>query len=329
MKAGVLKICRGRYASLSRAIWNHLPPFLSRISGRELHAIIRRHSGRRQSFGTFFLRNRAELELMCRLLDEKGAGGSSTDIAVLACSKGAEVYSILWTIRSRLPDLKVTWRAVDISQEILDFAQKGVYLRSDLDILSVPNRQGMPASDLTRNTWRDQTASIFERMTPEEMEAMFDLEGDQAKIRPWLKEGIIWVCGNAGDPEMVNVLGPQDIVVANRFLCHMEPKAAEKCLRNIAGLVKPGGYIFVSGVDLDVRTRVARAMDWKPVTDLIREVHEGDSSLRNGWPVEYWGLEPFYDDRADWQFRYASVFQIGASLAVGSPRTPVAARFPS
>ena len=329
MKANVLRKCRGRYVSLSRAIWKHLPPLLRRISDRPLHAIIRRHSDRRQSFGTFFLRNRAELELMCRLLEEKAAGGSTIDIAVLACSKGAEVYSFLWTIRSRFPDMTVTCHAVDISQEILDFARKGVYLHGDLDTLGVPTCQSIPANDVTRNTCRDQTASMFDRMTPKEIKAMFDLEGDQAKIRPWLKEGITWVCGNAGDAEMVSALGPQDMVVANRFLCHMGPEAAEECLRNIAGLVKPGGYIFVSGVDLDVRARVARAMDWKPITDLIREIHEGDSSLRNGWPLEYWGLEPFRDDRTDWQFRYASVFQIGANVAFASPGTPVSARGPS
>ena len=98
--------------------------------------------------------------------------------------------------------------------------------------------------------------------------------------------------------------------MANRFLCHMEPAAAETCLRNVARLVKPGGYLFVSGIDLDVRTRVARGLGWKPVPTLIREIHEGDTSLRRGWPMEYWALEPFNDDRPDWKTRYASVFQI-------------------
>ena len=110
---------------------------------------------------------------------------------------------------------------------------------------------------------------------------------------------------------MVSVLGPQDMVVANRFLCHMEPVNAERCLRIIARLVKPGGYLFVSGLDLDVRTKVAREMGWKPVTGLIREIHEGDASLRRDWPLEYWGLEPFQDNRPDWRIRYASVFQLG------------------
>ena len=53
------------------------------------------------------------------------------------------------------------------------------------------------------NTCRDQKTSMFERMTDEEIEAMFELTGDEARIRSWLKEGIIWVCGDAGSPEVV------------------------------------------------------------------------------------------------------------------------------
>ena len=63
---------------------------------------------------------------MRRLLGQK-THGAEVAIAVLACSKGAEVYSILWSIRTSRPDLKVTLQAVDISQEIIDFAKEGAY----------------------------------------------------------------------------------------------------------------------------------------------------------------------------------------------------------
>ena len=245
------------------------------------------------------------------LLDQK-SHGSSLAISVLACSKGAEVYSIAWTIRSARPDLKLNIHAVDISQDVLRFAERGIYSLKSPDVLNTPNHERVTETwEQTWNTWRDQNASIFERMTNGEMEAMFDRDDHQVKVKSWLQEGIIWHLGNAGDPEMVSVLGPQDMVVANRFLCHMEPVNAERCLRIIARLVKPGGYLFVSGLDLDVRTKVAREMGWKPVTGLIREIHEGDASLRRDWPLEYWGLEPFQDNRPDWRIRYASVFQLG------------------
>src|SRR6202012_3723415 len=96
------------------------------LYGRHLNAVVRLQAERKQYVATFFLRNRPELELL-RLLLEQKASGSVVNISVLACSKGAEVYSILWTIRSARPDLRIAMHAVDISREILDFAERGGY----------------------------------------------------------------------------------------------------------------------------------------------------------------------------------------------------------
>jgi chemotaxis methyl-accepting protein methylase len=312
----ILRRCLGAYLIQIRRIWNHLSisshrNLLVNSFGRHLHSIVRLQAERKQYFATYFLRNRAELELMRRLVDGC-PHGSSLEISVLACSKGAEVYSILYAIRSARPDLRLRTRAVDISQEIVDFADRGVYSLDRLDDLQRLSQVAVTREgDLSWNTGRDQQTSIFERVTDDEMRAMFDVEGNEARIKPWLKEGITWMQEDAGDPELAAALGPQDIVVANRFLCHMPRVSAEKTLRNLARLVKPGGYLFVSGIDLEVRTKVAQERDWKPVTDLMREIHEGDVSIRRGWPLEYWGLEPFCDNRPDWRMRYASVFQIG------------------
>jgi len=117
----------------------------------------------------------------------------------------------------------------------------------------------------------------------------------------------------AGDPRMANILELQDLVAANEFLCHMNAPEAEKCLRNIAHLVAPRGYLVVSGIDLDVRTKVALDLGWTPVPDLIEEIHNGDPSVWRDWPWRYWGLEPFDRRRPDWAVRYASFFQLGKS----------------
>ena len=238
-------------------------------------------------------------------------------ISVVACSKGAEVYSILWKIRSARPDLTVIASAVDISQEVIDFAAVGTYCLNSIDATTTPDReQTGQANDMNwkDQLWGQQALSMFERMTAEEIHQMFEVTDNQAMIRPWLKQGITWLSGDATDPKFAAAFGPQDIVVANRFLCHMEPATAEACLRNIARLVKPGGYIFVSGIDLDVRAKVARDSGWQPVTHLIKEVHEGDFSLIKGWPLEYWGLEPFCQDPVECRVRFASVFRITESV---------------
>jgi len=74
--------------------------------------------------------------------------------------------------------------------------------------------------------------------------------------------------------------------------------------------VKRGGLLFVTGVDLDVRAKVARDLGWQPVLELIEEIHEGDPSVRRDWPWAWWGLEPLNKERADWQMRYATAFQL-------------------
>jgi len=286
------------YLRLNRWMWKHLPPSLTtllplRSYGNLLHSLVRMRTPRRQFFGTYFFRNRPQLELIRRLANQRGLG-FTLKIAFLGCSNGAEVYSILWTIRSRRPDLKVIAHAVDISKDILEVAQEGVYSLKAPEFVEAPT---------------------LARMNGDELQDMFDIdrEGDVVKIKPWIKEGIIWHLGDAASPELLNVVGPQDMVVANNFLCHMAPPTAERCLRNIARLVTPTGYLFVSGIDLDVRTKVALDLGWKPVHDLMEDMHDGDPSVRGDWPWQYWGLEPFSKKRRDWKLRYASAFQLGVN----------------
>jgi SAM-dependent methyltransferase len=283
----------GFYLRLNKRMWEHLPCrvrnlYPVRSYAAWLHTLVCLRARRQQFFGTFFLRNRPALDLMRRLADQKPQG-STLRIAVLGCSIGAEVYSILWGIRSARPDLKVLLDAVDISKEILSFAEKGIY---------------------AAGTSRLVSASIFERLTKAEMEEMFDWDADRATVKSWLREGITWHLRDADDPKLINILGPQDMVFASNFLCHMAPADAEKCLGNIAQLVSPGGYLFVSGVDLDVRTKVALDLGWEPVPELIAEIHDGDPSVRADWPWEWWGLEPLNRRRNDWRTRYAAVFRI-------------------
>ena len=76
-----------------------------------------------------FMRNRPELELLVRLLCHK-SGAAPVNLTVLGCSKGAEVYSISYALRSAYPDLKVNIQALDISLDVVEFA-KGEFTLSD------------------------------------------------------------------------------------------------------------------------------------------------------------------------------------------------------
>jgi chemotaxis methyl-accepting protein methylase len=281
------------FISLNERAWNHLPSALKasrlmRPYGAFLHSLVKAGSVPAQSHGTYFLRNRPELELLTRIAKRKPEGATLT-IVVLGCSNGAEVYSVLWRIRSARPDLNIKTQAIDVSSEIIEVAREGCYCDQ---------------------VWRNLHSSIFERLTESEARALFEGIPTHLKIKSWVKEGVTWLVADARDPKLVAQLGLQDIVIANRFLCHMGSRDAEGCLRNVARLVRPGGNLFVSGVDIDVRTKVAQDLAWIPIRELLEEIHDGDPSLRGGWPWHYWGLEPLDRTRPDWVTRYASVFEL-------------------
>jgi hypothetical protein len=282
----------GIYLRINRALWKRLPTALldTRAAcwyGGILHTLVCRSANRQQFFGTFFLRNRPELELIRRVIQSRPQG-SMLRIAVLGCSTGAEVYSLLWTIRSARLDLKLQTHALDISPHILSIAEAAVY---------------------TDESCQQLGRSIFERLSTTERQDMFDWDGEKATVKPWIRAGITWHVGDAADAGLIRALGPQDIVLASNFLCHMPPPLAEACLRNVARLVDYGGHLFVLGVDLSVRSKVARDLGWQPVPDLIREIHNGDPTLRGDWPWEWWGLEPLDDKRHDWRSRYAVAYR--------------------
>ena len=281
------------YLEANRRLWVRLPVSLSELGpvrayGNLLHILARRYGTRAQAPSTFFLRNRPALELIRRLIG-RSAAGDTLRVAVLGCSTGVEAYSIAWTILAARPDLKLILHAMDISKRAVEFGSRGRY--------------SLVAAELT-------DTNIFERMTETEIMELFDRDGDVVAVKSWIKDAIRWQAGDASDSETLDALGPQDIVVANNFLCHMPPLIAEKCLHNIARLVRPHGYVFVSGIDLDVRTKVASDLGWYPVKDLLEEIHEGDPCMKSYWPCHYVGLEPLNKNREDWVRRYAAAFQV-------------------
>ena len=282
----------GAFLRGNRLAWSILPASMTSLAplrryGEFSARVARAHDRRGQAFSTYFMRNRPALELMRRLV-ERRTRQDALRVAVLGCSTGPEAYSVAWGVRTAQPDVKLVLHAMDISPDAVEIARRGSYSVNDPELMEL---------------------NILERMTSAEIEDMFDRDGDVVSIKPWLREGIEWRVGDAGKVRARDLLGPQDIVVASNFLCHMAPTAAEQCLRNIARLVRPGGYLFVSGIDLDVRTKVAADLGWRPVQELLEDIHEGDACMKAYWPWHYAGLEPLNKKRSDWKLRYAVAFR--------------------
>jgi chemotaxis protein methyltransferase CheR len=157
---------------------------------------------------------------------------------------------------------------------------------------------------------------------------LFTRQADTLSVQHWLKDNVTWSVGDACSPDLVT-LGLYDFVLANNFLFHMPPARAEACLRNIVQLIAPNGYLFVAGIDLDVRSSTVRDLGLTPITTKFEAVYTAEELLE-AWPLRFWGLEPMDRKRRDWPVRYTTVFRVpdgGSITATGRARSTVNQRY--
>jgi chemotaxis methyl-accepting protein methylase len=210
--------------------------------GRYLYARSRTRRGQRPVCEhTFFFRNPAQFEALADIACAWPAGAAPR-IASIGCSTGAELYSAVWAIGRVRPDCRVVGLGVDVSDASLDAARLARYPRSAFEL---------------------------QRLAPEEVgrlcsEGLFEADGDALVVRPPVKDGVRWRRSSVLDPAFVDDVAPQDVVFANNMLCHFENARAEAALRNLAAILAPGGYLFMYGVDPDLKTRVIRALGLRP-----------------------------------------------------------------
>jgi hypothetical protein len=269
-----------------RKLWLKLPSGIHslppvRAFGKFVFKRTYARQARRQSEYTRFLRNLPLLEVLRHLILQKPQA-SSLRLAVIGCSTGAELYSALWIIRSARPDLDVAAVGVDISSSVVEKARAGIYAYSDRELKYI---------------------------SEETIDCLFVRDGNSVKVKEWIRAGVSWRVEDARNPQLLQALGSQDVVMANNFLIHLSDLEAEACLLNIIRLIKPGGHIFTYGINLDVKTRVVRTYGLIPIRFKIEEIHNADRSIYS-WPLDYWGLEPLDKGRLDWDVRYATVFKV-------------------
>lgn len=207
-------------------------------------------------------------------------------IVSLGCSTGAELYSALWLIRRARPTLAIQALGIDSAEECIQAASRGVYPFRVIEVAG---------------------------MSETSYERLFAREGKTLVVQDWVKEAVTWAVGDACSSDLAARFGLHDVVLANNFLFAMSPERSESCLRNLTRLVAPDGYLVVSGVDLDLRSRILGELGFLPVTARCEEIHTAED-VHTAWPLRFWGLEPIDRTRQDWPARYTTVFQSPAKL---------------
>ncbi len=297
MRNFIIKMIRKLGALLLKVntnCWEWVPESVKKsrfglLWGRWIFRLVEVRGGRNQLTTTYFFRSRAEIYQWLNIVDNL-MPAPELNISIVGCSEGAEVYTLVYAIRKRFPSLNLHIHGYDINEAAVTTAKEARY-PSDSQLLS--------------------------KMTAEEQADLFDTDGEFSRVKPMYREGITWEWQDPTKDPNLSSLPKQDIVLANRLLFHMYRDEQRQTLAAIATMVRPGGYLLVSGVDLDIRTKLAKKNGWVPITDLVEEIHTGDETMTIDWPLKYWGLEPLDKNQKDWPLRYCPVFQIPYSCSSG------------
>ncbi|MFS8110386.1 CheR family methyltransferase [Rhizobium jaguaris] len=282
-----------------RAFWETIPSPVRRTplmfrTGRYIYRRFTRNTSRVQSHYTQFMRNPPLLSLIGALASQYPRNGN-VRIASVGCSTGAELYSVLYSVRKIRSDLRLTALGADISSEVVEVARRGVY------------HPDVPAAEGSLYiAGRAEVASVD---VPSLMEILQPLPDGSLQVKDWLRQDVTWLTADATDGRLLDLVGRQDFLLANNFMGPMEDRVAERCLRNMMSLVAPGGYLIVDGIDLDVKTKVLKASGFRPVLTSQEEIWASDGS-KNGWPWLRWAREPLDRREPNWAVRYSVIFHL-------------------
>lgn len=255
------------------------------------HRVSLRTGRRENSTFTGFYRLPSQFEALTgpviQFLDEE-IGKRRLEIIVFGSSNGAEPYTISSLLGTTHPDLEFRISAYDIDPEIIEKARSASY---------------SPEEDVYNN-----------RVIQEEfIQRTFYLADGRLQVKTEVAAPVRFEVADALDPTLSEEVGQADILFAQNFLFHLEPKVALAALRNLCRLLGERAALFVDGVDLNIRSRVTEEFALEPLDYRVEEIHnEARWARAPGWPYAYWGLEPFMTTSRNWRRRYATIFLKGS-----------------
>jgi chemotaxis methyl-accepting protein methylase len=213
--------------------------------------------------------------------------GEALKVTVMGCSIGAEAYSIASILRNRHPDMAFTVHAYDIDQACIDKAKSARYTSEEVINHEILNNE-MLISDFVNDT--------------------FDKVDGSYVIKSDIRKHVHFDVADVLDPNLRERVGTSDIVYAQNFLFHLKRKEALQGLINICSLLNPKSALFITGIDPDILVSQTRKHNLIPCDYRAEEIHKEMAMIRQGWPYNYSGCEPFMTVRKDWKRRYSTIF---------------------
>lgn len=234
---------------------------------------------------TSFYRSPLQLEALVGpvLSHLERIGVRSPSILLLAGSIGAEAYTIASELKSRRPDLDFQIRASDLHAHTVQYARDASYTLEEIC-------QGLPV--------------------PEDfMQRTFDKVGDRYIVKPEIRSRVSFEQADLLSPELPKQFAPADIVFAQNVLFHMPPPMARQAFAAIAQLLKPGGVLFIEGMELDMRSSLTQAAGLEPLGYKVKEIYNySRRHIPTRWWRYYFGNEPYFEFAKDKLARYSTIF---------------------
>lgn len=207
-------------------------------------------------------------------------------ITCIACSNGAEPYSIASVLLKQRPDIDFTIDAFDIDDAML---QKAI------------NR-----------TYSEEEVFANQYLSKDFIDFTFDVKGESYVVKDNIFKKINFHKGNALDPNIRTTDNKCDILFAQNLFNNLKPGIAKKAFLNVIDLLKEDGFLFVDGMDLGLKARLTKKKRLAPLEINIEKNYELAKTYVNAWPEWYSGLEPLSKERKDWARRYSTIFKSGS-----------------
>jgi chemotaxis methyl-accepting protein methylase len=204
------------------------------------------------------------------------------EVAVFACCGGEEAYTLAYVLAKHAPGVPLRIRGYDIVPDLVAQAKQASYVRDHV------------------------YASPF--VKDEFVAGLFDVDGGAYVVKPEFRAVTSFEIGDITDADYMDRLPRSDLVLAQNVLFHLPRPLAKRAFAHLVSLLRPGGALFVNGMDTDMRVKLTKQYGLEPVTERIVEIHE-DARVDRGahWAHSYWGREPLKKS-GDWTRKYCTIF---------------------
>ena len=151
-------------------------------------------------------------------MQPRARAGRPTRVWSAACSTGEEPLTLAMMLAEKGLGSRVDIVASDISQKVLERAQRGEFGRRSLRSLP-PGVSGRYLE--------------------------VDPDGERARVRPELMAAVTWKRVNLVDPAQVAALGRFDVILCRNVMIYFSDDTARRVVDSLTQALEPGGHLLV------------------------------------------------------------------------------------